>query len=134
MSDSTLFKEVQGSLTKRLAEWLVIGSWLTATFLVAKFGDSVFDTATSVLGKQWLLQIVSLLLFLSVYFLVLWLRSRKKDGVLTRLRVVKGKGYSIDSLTGEPVCPRCTTDEQAFPMRDHGSNLLCWACTKVVIK
>ena len=101
MTDSTIPGELKSSLKKRLAETIVTSSWLGASALLARYGDTVFDAATRALGKKWLLQKIALLLFSLVYCVVIVIRSRNKKGVLARLQVVKGKGYSIDTLTGE---------------------------------
>lgn|ERR1017187_7290558 len=121
-------------LTARWAEYsLGLLAIVSATFL-ANHGDQLFDTATNILGKRLLIQIVSFLFFSSVILLVLFVRARKKRGVFSRLKPVPGIGYEIDTLTGEAVCPRCTTDDRAMPMRDVGNNYFCWSCNQGIIK
>jgi hypothetical protein len=121
-------------VSKRLLEWLVSLACLVVAGLLVRYGDSFFDAATEVLGKQVILQIGSLLLFVSIYCSVLAFRSRTKKTVTERLRPVKGKGYSIDPLNGEAVCPRCTTDAKPVYLSDHGNALLCYVCNEPILK
>lgn len=134
MSEPTVPEQLRDSLSKRLVEWIVGALWLAASGFLAKYGDSVFDAATSTLGKKWSLQIAALLLFLSAYCVVLAIRSRKKKTLFERLLPVKGKGYSIDPLTGEAVCPRCTTETRPVYLSDQDHALYCYVCNEGLLK
>jgi hypothetical protein len=70
---------------------------------------------------------------------ILYFQTRRelgilKRGVFSRLKPVPGKGYQIDTLTGDAVCPRCTTDEHAVPMSDQDSAYYCYSCGGAVKK
>jgi hypothetical protein len=135
MSDEKSFvdKQLQPLLQKWPAYTLgVLG--LVSAKLLSAYGDLLFDSATHTLGKTLLMQLGSVLLFSLLISLVLLVQSRKKKGVFSRLKPVPGKGYEIDTLTREAVCPRCTTDDRAMPMRDVGNNYFCWSCNQGIIK
>lgn len=72
---------------------------------------------------------------LGVFFLWLKLRRVKNEKpILERLVPVPGKGYGIHPENGEAVCPRCAAAGVVSCMSLQGSNYLCWACMKGVIK
>jgi hypothetical protein len=134
MSEKTLPGLLREALSKHMVAVIVGLLWLSASGILAKFGDSFFDSATTLLGKRLLLQLASLLLFSSVYCVVLVIRSRKKKTVFDRLRPVKGKGYSIDPTIGDAVCPRCTTETRPVYLLDKGHALYCYVCSEGILK
>jgi hypothetical protein len=134
MSQTTLPEQLRDSLSKRLVEWIVGLVGLTAVTLLQVYGDSVFDAIHHALGSKLLLQIAALLLLLSVYCVALAIRSRKRKTVFDRLRPVKGKGYSIDPITSEAVCPRCTTETRPVYLSDQGNALYCNVCNDGILK
>ena len=108
-------------------------------------GLSMSDTAISSI-RFWLLLVGIGTLFSVGWFLffrtlrklraveVQLVGSLAKKGVFDFLSPVKGKGYDIDTRTGEAVCPKCTTNEKAVPMRDNGKAYYCFVCDNGVLK
>ena len=135
MSDRPFLELLRLELGKGLAVKLVALLWLGAAALLQAYGDRVFDGMQSTLGKKWMLQVVALAVFSLIIALLTIQRLRKKRGVLSRLRAVKGRGYYFDPVIGEPVCPTCTTDELAIPMLDYGGNVYrCNVCKQSIMK
>jgi hypothetical protein len=102
---------------------LVLGLELSDTqVLYIRAGLALFGLA--------LLALVGWLLFFQARRQLLVL----KKGVFSRLKPVKGRGYEIDTLTGEVVCPKCTTNDHAVTMSEQGPHYVCWACNTLLVK
>lgn len=81
---------------------------LAATLLLSKFGDAVFDSATSVIGKTLLLQVAALLLISSVY--LGWrvhAHGKEKPEVEKLLFGIEFRKGPRTGYTWMPFCPQC---------------------------
>jgi hypothetical protein len=114
---------------KTFREWAVdkwregIASLLVAAAiaLLAKFGDKVFDSVTSALGKKLLLELL-FVLFVSCAWLG-WLVYRHRKEEPEAVRVCSGVEFRRSKTTGWqwcPFCPKCHTIIHPQPYEHPG--------------
>jgi hypothetical protein len=124
-------KPAQESSTLKPPKW--IAAWtagtlsLIAVALLQRFGDSVFDTLQSALGKRLVVQAIALLLVLLGY--CVWLLLRRPR--IRRLERRFGLYWASDDKTA--FCPFCyeTSDKQLHlvgPKDLRGSEEKLWEC------